>query len=179
MPRVMTLPEFRRELDAITQLPSSRDWWPKIQDLRASFPHSIERVDEPKTRHPNYNCFMFALGLHHSLVHYVRCASSEFTRMADTCFLTMLLRRGVLTALDRETRQEGDLIVYFHGDLPMHAGIHSSGKVISKWGTGLLLSHRMLEVPESYGDAKCYEAVQLETIEDNYKIYTEFMNGVA
>lgn len=48
--------------------------------------------------------------------------------------------------------KDGDILVYFDGTTPKHAGKCWHGIVESKWGLGHLWRHPQCEVPLSYGD---------------------------
>lgn len=51
-----------------------------------------------------------------------------------------------------------DLVVYRNHAEITHAGVVSGSRVISKWGTGHLWLHGLLEVPASYGDGTSFYA---------------------
>ncbi|MGO8914341.1 MAG: hypothetical protein ACLQJR_00370 [Stellaceae bacterium] len=57
-------------------------------------------------------------------------------------------------ALSPSDAAEGDILIYYRNGAPEHAGILTSNRVISKWGSGPthIWEHGIYEVPESYGD---------------------------
>jgi hypothetical protein len=57
-----------------------------------------------------------------------------------------------LTEIPIADAANGDLILYFEGQLPTHAGLIKEPQVISNWGKGHVYQHSLLEVPSSYGN---------------------------
>jgi hypothetical protein len=175
----MTRDEFRSELEEITQNTSADEWWPEIEDLQQQFPHTI-RTHEHETSEP-YTCFMYAFRLHTSSKHREICEALGASVFADTCFFLFLKKRGVLRSKNPSSRQPGDLVVYINHGLPIHIGVTvAEGRVISKWGTGLLLEHDILEVPASYGkEIEAYGSLDYEAVENLFIQYANFIGGSA
>jgi len=58
-----------------------------------------------------------------------------------------------LTEIPAGTAQPEDFVIYFDESGFKHIGLlGDEGRVVSKWGTGLLLEHGLWEVPSAYGD---------------------------
>ena len=171
----MTVDEFRKELDEYTGFGSSDDWWGDIDRLRNEYPHTIRKLDHPELR--SFNCFMHALGLHDTPGGPSKTAPDD-KKLVDGCFVRFLLTRGVLKDKGDPTKREpGDLLIYEKEGYAVHAGLATRDKrVVSKWGSGLLLEHEILEVPYSYGRmVRCYEPPNIDVIERLFLQYSRFM----
>jgi hypothetical protein len=144
----MKLAEFRRRLHEISNAREVSLWWLEIEALREEFPHSIIQTGIDAGE---FNCFAFALGLHRSATYYCIALMSEPNIFANSDFVSFLIRRGVL-AENMASSGSSKLLVYFEASRPTHAGIISNGRVVSKWGNGLVLEHDPVEVPSVYGD---------------------------
>lgn len=175
----MTLDEFRIQLEQVSQHPSAEDWWPEIEDLRQLYPHTISRLQHETSE--RYTCFMYAFRLHISAKHREICGAFEGSVFADTCFFLFLKKRGVLQRKNEACRQPGDLVVYINQGWPIHIGIAiPNRRVASKWGTGLLLDHAILEVPASYGkQVEAYDPPDHAEIERLFVQYGNFIGGAA
>jgi hypothetical protein len=68
-------------------------------------------------------------------------------------FAHWLLENNVLVEVTHGDVRQGDIVFYFtDAGRFKHAGrMLANGRVLSKWGTGHLYEHGVLEVPESYG----------------------------
>jgi hypothetical protein len=120
--------------------------------LTAECPNTIMLVASP---HPidRYTCLVYALDFTEK-PEYVSIAGRGLSVVfAGRAFAHRLLDQGLLTEVSPEEAHEGDLILYFDSEgCFKHAGlIIGGGRVRSKWGTGHLMEHELLEVPESYG----------------------------
>jgi hypothetical protein len=119
------------------------------QVVRSQLPAAIEIVEAPLPAKQNYNCFLFALGLHRS-----QSVLKQSKGFIYSPFLEKLLDLGLLKVT--KTHKAGDMVLYRNpsrfGKEFTHAGIvQRDGTVISKWSWGPLLRHRMLDVPSFYG----------------------------
>jgi hypothetical protein len=101
------------------------------------------------TRHFPQNCFEWALDLCHELAHWVgEWGLPEL--FAGSKFVQALV--PWLVPVSESAAIEGDLVVYFNGELPTHAGLIKTSAVISKWGKGHIYQHGIFEVSSSYGN---------------------------
>lgn len=117
----------------------------KLEKLRLLFGHSIEALqfDEPPQE---CNCVMHALDFR--MEHPTTPLGRFF---ANTLYLGWLIERDVLTLIEGEP-MAGSLAVYYVGGKVEHVGVvQSSGRIVSKWGIGMLCEHEPFEVPSSYG----------------------------
>jgi hypothetical protein len=57
-----------------------------------------------------------------------------------------------LTEVSPAAADDGDIVVYFAGAVPKHAGRVDGSSIVSKWGTAHLWRHRLFEVPAAYGE---------------------------
>ena len=149
-------PDLRRLLNEITRSP--RDEHPaRIGQLGTVHQHGIKlalATDTPTTPPDKYTCFMHAFDLVNSrpVIEIARTfAVGENETYPTGAFVAYLVDRHLSEILHEEA-QNGDIVVYSCAAGIAHAGKFSGGKVISKWGTGLLWEHAVDEVPSAYGD---------------------------
>jgi len=105
------------------------------------------------------NCFMYALGISIDDVETVKNKAHVRTRtdiQFDWEFVAELVAAAVLYKRHGEGVR-GDVVVYFDGDRPRHAGLWTGSRVISKWGYGVthVWDHCLYEAPSTYGDDAC------------------------
>lgn len=126
-----------------------------IADLAAETSHSIELApDVPRVPIAGYNCFEFALGLAgrrevHLISRYLP------STICNGDFVQTLVDSILIQTPSPST---GDLVLYRNHEEITHAGLVAGSRIISKWGTGHLWLHGLLEVPASYGDATSFYA---------------------
>ncbi len=130
-------------------------------DLAYEVPHKIEVLPNPFTDVrvlESYTCFVYVLDLVQSS-RYVAIAGRGLPDVfAGKKFMRFLMDNAVLREVTDQHKNDGNIIIYFDGDQPKHAGILNSDRVRSKWGTGLFLEHGVWEVPISYGrDRRFFE----------------------
>lgn len=119
-----------------------------IEALRVEFPHTIRFAISADPVLPQ-NCFEWALDLCREIAHWVgTCELPDL--FAGSKFVQELL--PYLVPVPESDATEGDLVLYFDGQMPTHAGLIKGSEVISKWGKGHIYQHGRLEVPISYGD---------------------------
>lgn len=167
-------PELREALQQIAEpgvkLADHRDLVSKLP-----YPHAIEPLDpDPKINAmvEHYTCFMYALDI----------ADSEpvikIARVHDKIFPGADLIEHVmgtcLARVSKSARSDGDLVIYFRGGRPAHAGKADADRVVSKWGVGLMWRHPVFEVPSSYG-----ETVGLFRQPGREKVEEEFVEFAA
>jgi hypothetical protein len=114
-----------------------------VHPLPSNGPHR-PRVDD-------YNCFTYAFELVDSVAYEIvrkqlHCIGT------DAQFVTYLLSKHWLRELSFEKSTDLDIVLYSNAQGPQHAGKLLAGRVISKWGRGLLWDHQIVEVPIIYGD---------------------------
>lgn len=148
---------LRERLDEITcRDKASVDSHPKlIADLAAEIQHSIERApDAPCVPITRYNCFEFALGL-------VGCREVRLisyylpSTFCNGSFAQYLVDSILIPAV---APSSDDLVFYHDTHQITHAGVVAADRIISKWGTGHLWLHRLIEVPASYGNTTSFYA---------------------
>lgn len=151
-----------------------------LEELRNKHDHTISPIATEGTKLPEeFMCFEYALGLAYS-EEYLVIRESEFrTRIrpigANEEFMCYLLDLNWLEEVVPVDAHEGDLIVYFNDCKPAHAGVVADqGRVISKWGRGLLVEHELLEAPAIYGnEVRYYRALEIGRCEDAFIEYAE------
>ena len=117
-----------------------------------------------KSPHPIkcYTCLMHVLDFTEK-PEYVEIAKLSIDHVhAGNVFADWLIDRRFLVELPQAEVQDNDFVFYFNEDAWKHAGLWSwSGRVLSKWGIGLLYEHELNEVPMGFGnDVKFYKRLQ-------------------
>ena len=144
----------------------------KLEEIQKSQKHSITVVDSNNMfqKWGTYNCFEFALGLTVFPDYVVVKKQNVFS---NSEFINYLLGNKYL-----EENKKGRLIIYFTEGKPKHAGKIRNNRVTSKWGTGLVFDHKILDVPYSYGnDFKTYNVVDNDTMLEYFYDFAE-TNGI-
>ena len=122
-----------------------------LSDLNQEFPHSIELVTSI-TPINSYTCVMYALDFVDDPIYTQITLNLPAYKniFASTVFLNRLILRGHLQK--QGTPNEGLIIVYSDAGKIKHVGrLLSDTRAQSKWGTGHLYRHALLETPKQYG----------------------------
>jgi hypothetical protein len=143
---------LRERLFDIAEHAELKDHLTLIELLRIEVHHTITPVasEYPIER---YTCAVHAFDLTGDTT-YVEIASFGFGRtFAGADFIQFLLDSNRLVECDPQYVRDGDLVIYFSDGRFRHVGkLLSRGRLVSKWGTGHLYEHDLMEVPSSYGD---------------------------
>ncbi len=151
--------QLRISLEEITKLVRSKQV-EAINNLHNIYPHTIDIIEEtvigrPDTQKYNYTCFMYALNIEfYNQSNPIKEISREHLEIyISSDFLLFCINKGVLREVSFDEIVEGDIILYFTNEIPVHAGkILNSKRVISKWGQGgHLWGHAIWEIPAMYG----------------------------
>lgn len=141
---------LRTLLEEITDCKAVATHTQKIELVRGVHPHSIQILSGPKDT-LEYNCVMFALGIETDDKYLKMLEHCPNDIHANTAFVQFLVDRGDI--LEQSHADPKSLAVYFGKEKVEHIGlITDDGRVLSKWGTGLLYQHAIFEVPANYGD---------------------------
>jgi len=165
----------REYLDKVLRENAKQNWWqPDLfsKHVRHLLSGSLEILLDPPIANENYNCFMYALGLHSN--QNIREESKGF--IYDT-FFSKLLDANELEIINNPLK--GDYVLYKdeknHPDILTHIGVISGNSVISKWSWGPLIKHDLLDVPQSYGEDIFYvRSISQEESERLYAQYKKF-----
>lgn len=162
----------RKQIQQLVEKNKGLDWWkPDLfeQNTKHLIPSNMDIMLAPPKEEKNYNCFLYALGLHQSLEILEDCKGFIYSN-----FLQHLLQNSILHFTDSPTA--GDYILYQDTKGPNniihHVGVIKGNKVISKWSWGPLLLHNTWDVPESYGNDISY--VQKISANEAEKLYWKF-----
>lgn len=122
--------------------------------VRQELPPELKILKAPPVAGKNYNCFMYALGLHTS-----KQVLKESKGFIYGAFFQRLLNEGLLEPTKQP--KKGDMILYrkpgHFGDEFTHAGVVTNAEYItSKWAWGPLIQHRLFDVPSFYGSSIVY-----------------------
>jgi hypothetical protein len=139
----------RYHLTHLIEAEGGKNWW--TPELFASYikpllPPELRIVAPPPAYEENYNCFVYAFGLHND---------PEFLGGENPLqpeFVWWLVRAGVLVEKDHAI--VGCIVLYMDvtGEIT-HAGIMQDvHTVISKWMWGPTIVHALMDVPASFGD---------------------------
>ena len=178
---------LRRRLQEITDEAAASNVTPSeleqmIADLASTHPHSIRCVGKEKS----HRCFAHAFQLTQSKTYryiaYIDACSGREVFFAGSEFARFLTQSGKLQEISQNETRPGDVVIYFDDDeMPEHAGrIVADGKRIkSKWGGGgLLLEHRLYEVPESYGEVvRFYRTILTKEAEGAFLEFAKSREG--
>lgn len=141
----------------------------KLNDIYKSHKHSIAVRDSDHLFHDwgTFNCFEYALGLT-DLDGYVVVKKQNV--FANSAFMKYLIENNLITK-----NSGGKTIIYFNEERePKHAGVLINNRVLSKWGTGLVYEHEILEVPLSYGiESSNYISIENNTMLEYFFDYAE------
>jgi hypothetical protein len=111
------------------------------------------RVLETARDPASFTCGMRAFGFE-DRSEYKRVAGHGLGLVfAGAEFLDWFAASGRLVEIGDHEASENGVVMYFDGGYARHVGrVVSSGRVVSKWGLGLLYEHGLSEVPTDYGD---------------------------
>ena len=145
---------LRRRLEEVTCGPAPVEAHPSlIAELAVEASHSIQLAPHrPCVPIAGYNCFEFALGL-------AGCREVQLIakHLPSTFCNGEFAEHLVDTVLGSvHSPSTGNLVLYRDQQQIMHAGVVEADRVISKWGTGHLWLHGLLEVPAKYGDVTSF-----------------------
>jgi hypothetical protein len=162
---------LRDELEKITKIGDATKHRGKVIALAYSFPHSIEYVqsDTPIER---YTCIVHAIDFI-AYEPYEIVARDYLEVFAGSEFLRYLLDNDILESSC--SPKSGDMVFYSDPQKIQHAGIFMSNNCVkSKWGTGNLWRHGLLEVPSSYGkQISYYSALPREEMIEHFFDFAE------
>lgn len=166
----------RGKLDEIILKNETNDWWrPEqfVKNTKYLLPKELEILADPPAETANYNCFIYALGLHDD--------QSLITETGGFIYDTLIKQLIKEWALEKTTHPEaGDLVVYQdkanYPEHLTHIGVlQSDGSVISKWAWGPLIKHALFDVPASYGNDVFYlEGISRAYAHELYEKYKKF-----
>lgn len=146
-------PSQKLELTELIEEEGGKNWWVP----EAFTTHILPRLDPclkvtalPPEYTKNYNCFVFAFGLH---------GDAEFlggNNPIQQEFVKYLLDEGVLHVI--EVPQVGDLVFYqdSHDNITHGGLLKSTDTVVSKWMWGPTIENNLHDVPSSFGDEIFY-----------------------
>ena len=118
-----------------------------IEGLKNKFQHNITLISNPNIIDATGDCFLYVMKM--------VLGNDDYRKLKEavqkTKNFTGLINNGFLSL--HEGFNSGDrVVVYFDGGEVTHFGLIDSGKVKSKWGSGLIWKHELYEVPITYGN---------------------------
>lgn len=169
----------RNALDTLMGTNGYKNWWqPNLFKLHTKdkLPPELEILAEPPPEAENYNCFVYALGLHQN-----KEILKETKGFIYDTFIKHLLDIGELQKTDKPN--DGDFVIYQdlknYPDNLTHIGVLDGDKVVSKWAWGPLVEHDLWDVPGEYGDFQFYiRAITNNKAKELYDSYKQFNKKV-
>jgi hypothetical protein len=142
---------LRTALSQITQSAPVQQHAALLADLHQQFQHSICPLESIEPIE-SYTCAVYSFHLVADPTYTLVASSGQGGTFAGKEFVEWIIQQGMLVPVTEIEAISGDLIVYFEGDDFCHVGrLARAGRVVSKWGVGLLVEHAIWEVPLSYG----------------------------
>jgi hypothetical protein len=143
----------REKLTEIIEANDGCAWWvPEAfeKKIRPQLPPELKILEAPPIAEENYNCFVFALGLENDpdFLGGKNPVQQEFIRH--------LLEQKILVKISDPI--PSTLVFYEDSDKAItHGGILSGNEeIMSKWMWGPTISHKLWDVPSSFGDKVFY-----------------------
>ena len=170
------LPTLRKRLQDMTEL-FVDDHPSVLLEIGIDHPTTII-VLASATPIQRYTCILHALDLTEH-PDYIEVAGSNWGKLfAGAEFAKWLVASQRLDEIELQNATAGSLVFYFAQNDFQHVGIFSGDdRVISKWGTGHLYGHQLLEVPASYGqELRCYKRPDAE---QSMFLFLEFLDENA
>jgi hypothetical protein len=173
-------PVLRSELDRITDRFVGDAVGQQITAVKVLQGHNIRLESEAVPDNPKtfrFTCFQFALGLTDPPELIVQIATIYSDVFPNSEFVNYLVV-NYLTEIALEEIQEGDIVIYYTGGTPTHAGLIKNGLVVSKWGTAHLWQHNLFEVPQRYGnEVRFFRPITEEDSQLAFLRYAEMKTG--
>lgn len=150
--------EIREYLDQIVNAERSNDWWITerfVKNTLHILPKELTVVSlPPELEKDNFNCFIFALGLHTDQEFIQKVNGKLFSN-----FFHKLIENKILTQTEKP--KFGDIIAYqnkrLYSEDFTHVGlIVTKSIILSKWAWGPLLLHKKLHIPLDWGSDISY-----------------------
>lgn len=143
-----------------------------IESLKGDLPHTIVPLESPYPIE-KYTCVVHAFDLT-GVPEYEAIAGWGLGRtFAGAKFVQFLLGDRRLIEVDGPSAGQNRLVMYFADGKFQHVGkVTSTTRVTSKWGTGHLFEHDVLDVPSSYGSTLRY--FEAPTPTDSLDMFYDF-----
>lgn len=147
----MNMADLRARLETITKNENIDAHPDAIDSLKSEFSHTIRLIERGDPAKPR-NCYEYAFGINRELAHWIGSQRLRDLFVGPKFVTERLL--PLLSPIEQSELQDGDLVLYFDGDSPTHAGTMKGTRVVSKWGKGHTYEHDIDEVPASYGNTR-------------------------
>jgi hypothetical protein len=143
---------LRHELEDMTHVEDVTRYPALLQSVNAAHPNTVKLLDSPHPIH-RYTCLVYAFNFAEQPEYVAIATQGLAVVFAGRQFAHWMIDHGHLSEVTAEDASTGDMVFYFDGQGQFqHAGIVNGGnRILSKWGTGHLYEHELLDVPESYG----------------------------
>jgi len=149
----------------------------KIDQLSSGVNCSIRVLpDYDHTSREKFNCFEYALGLTEQLPNFRLADLADYGVLADWRFIDYLREQDILHEKPIDDLHDGDLVIYIKETKAEHSGKWKKGRVISKWGSGLMYDHEPYETPLNYGEPRYFKAIPFRETKDLFLNYARGKN---
>jgi hypothetical protein len=154
----------------------------RLEELREKLGHTIFPLDISNLKF-GFNCVMYALQVENNadlfqLLHHLTYGPQKHLEITmDTGFIRWLIDLKFINEIDTVN---AELAVYSVNGKVKHVGrLLSNGRVQSKWGTGHLFEHELLDVPLTYGDTvQFFTGTDVDTVLDEFWSYAESKGAI-
>jgi hypothetical protein len=164
--------ELRKELSNICSKHSLEDYSKQIQrikELKEKYGHCIKLIkkisyEETADVNKAYKCFEYCFDFYLRDIKEIHRGFFYKPGNSINDFISSLISRH-LELVDQCDARDGDHIIYFVNNRPVHAGRWESGKVKSKWEEYHLWEHDIFELPLYYGcNAVFYKKISKDKV---------------
>jgi hypothetical protein len=142
--------DLRRRLGEMTESGSEpSEHHAMLAAISVEIPNTIQPLESGHSE-KGYTCGMYVFDFSKD-PDYINIAQQGV--YAGRAFFEWLLANHLVQEVDEAGAAVDDLIMYFNDGRWKHVGFwRLNGRVESKWGLGLLYSHKTWEAPKNYGD---------------------------
>lgn len=149
-----------------------------LKEITRKHPNSVVLLNSPQPIR-RYTCGMHAFDFVGKPEYAAIALYGRGDVYVGGAFIGWLLARRLLVEVAQSDARVGDIVIYFDGETFKHIGRRvEGGRLISKWGTGHLYEHEVLEVPLSYGkNVRFFKRLSFEEAFKNFARFAED-NGV-
>ena len=153
---------LREQLQRVTEVEDISRHGALLDDLNAHFCHSISEV-ESELPLEQFTCAVYAFDLVNNPTYVDIATFGLGSTFAGRDFVEFALQNDLLYISKEFKSESNTLAIYTDDQKFQHIGkLLTDSRVISKWGTGLLLNHEIWEVPAGYGDQVHYYSLPID-----------------
>lgn len=167
---------LREKLNKIVSAKNAKNWYiPELfeKNTLPNLPKELDLIEMPPKEEKNYNCFIYALGLH---------KNSDVLKETKGFIYSNFIKHLIeINEIKQVKKIQPNIIVLYINEKSnpnefTHAGIaQENGKILSKWSWGPILLHDLFDTPFSYGNkVTYYKPIKPEKALELYNKYKSF-----